>query len=61
MAVSEPEGKLWKLRDIMAADMDGNLIRASTISGRTPKGTTRRVGHLVLSPPNAGIHCWVFC
>jgi uncharacterized glyoxalase superfamily protein PhnB len=26
--VSEPEDKPWKLREFMAADLDGNLIRA---------------------------------
>ena len=25
--VSEPEDKPWKLREFMAADLDGNLIR----------------------------------
>ena len=25
--ISEPEDKLWKLREFMAADLDGNLIR----------------------------------
>ena len=38
--VSEPEDKPWKLREFMAADLDGNLFVSSMISGETRERTT---------------------
>jgi len=38
--VSEPEDKPWKLREFMAADLDGNLIRVFYDFRATCKGTT---------------------
>jgi uncharacterized glyoxalase superfamily protein PhnB len=40
--VSEPEDKPWKLREFMAADLEGNLIRVFYDLGATRKRTTHR-------------------
>jgi predicted lactoylglutathione lyase len=41
--VSEPEDKPWKLREFMAADVDGNLIRVFyDFRGDTEKNDTSR-------------------
>ena len=35
--VSEPEDKPWKLREFIAADLDGNFIRVLRFPGATGK------------------------